>query len=77
MIEALFFGAGLTVGCLIIWLILKQKYELIQASITSEANLKIATLQEKLESEQNHFSEKQALLEESKRAMKVEFENLV
>ncbi len=77
MIEALFFGAGLTVGCLIIWLILKQKYELIQASITNEANLKIATLQEKLESEQNHFSEKQALLEESKRAMKVEFENLV
>ncbi|MFA7570455.1 MAG: DNA recombination protein RmuC [Sulfurimonadaceae bacterium] len=77
MIEALFFGAGLTVGCLIIWLILKQKYELIQASITSEANLKIATLQEKLESEQNHFSEKQALLEESKRAMKAEFENLV
>lgn len=77
MIEALFFGAGLTVGCLIIWLILKQKYELIQASIISETNLKIATLQEKLESEQNHFSEKQALLEESKRAMKVEFENLV
>ncbi len=77
MIEALFFGAGLIVGCLIIWLILKQKYELIQASIISETNLKIATLQEKLESEQNHFSEKQALLEESKRAMKVEFENLV
>ena len=77
MIEALFFGAGLIVGCLIVWLILKQKYELIQASIISETNLKIATLQEKLESEQNHFSEKQALLEESKRAMKVEFENLV
>lgn len=77
MIEALFFGAGLIVGCLVIWLILKQKYELINTSLTNEANLKIATLQEKLESEQNHFSEKQALLEESKLAMKVEFENLV
>ena len=77
MIEALLFTAGLIVGSVIFWFILKQKYELIQTALTNEANLRIATLQERLENEQNHFKEKQALIEESKSAMKVEFENLV
>jgi len=77
MIEALLFTAGLIVGSVILWFILKQKYELIQTALTNEANLRIATLQERLENEQNHFKEKQALIEESKSAMKVEFENLV
>lgn len=77
MIEVLLFIAGLIVGGLILWLILKQKYELLQTALTNEANLRIATLQERLENEQKHFNEKQVLLEESKSAMKVEFENLV
>lgn len=77
MIEVLLFIAGLIVGGVILWLILKQKYELLQTALTNEANLRIATLQERLENEQKHFNEKQALLEESKSAMKVEFENLV
>jgi len=77
MIEALLFTAGLIVGSVILWFILKQKYELIQTALSNEANLRIATLQERLENEQNHFKEKQALIEESKSAMKVEFENLV
>lgn len=77
MIEALLFCAGLIVGGLIIGFILKQKYELIHSALTNEANMKITTLQERFENEQNHFKEKQTLLEESKTAMKVEFENLV
>ncbi|MFA7084619.1 MAG: DNA recombination protein RmuC, partial [Arcobacteraceae bacterium] len=77
MIEALLFTSGLCVGSLILWLVLKQKYELMINALTNEANLKITTLQERLGSEQNHFKEKQTLLEESKMAMKTEFENLV
>lgn len=77
MIEALLFTAGLIVGSVIVWFVLKQKYELLQTALTNEANLRITTLQERLENEQNHFKEKQALIEESKSAMKVEFENLV
>jgi DNA recombination protein RmuC len=77
MFEALFFGGGSLVGAVLVWWILKQKYELLQNALTNEANLKITTLQERLENEQHHFKEKQLLLEESKVAMKVEFENLV
>jgi DNA recombination protein RmuC len=77
LFEALFFGGGLLIGSLLVWLILKQKYELMQSALSNEAHLKITALQERLDKEQLHFKEKQALLEESKHLMKVEFENLV
>ncbi len=71
--QILFFISGVVLSGLLVYFFLKQKYELINNSLIKESNLKITMLQEKLQNEQS----KQALLEESKTLMKIEFENLV
>jgi len=74
--ELLVFFAGLFFGVVIVWLLLAQKHKLELKSFILESNLKIKNINDKLQSERNHFEEKAKILDESKQQLKLEFENL-
>jgi len=65
MIEVLIFIVGATVGSIIVWYILKTKFEIQTNSILNESNIKLLSLQNQLD-----------LQTTSKDQMKQEFENL-
>ncbi|RXJ60177.1 DNA recombination protein RmuC [Candidatus Marinarcus aquaticus] len=77
MIETAIFCGGLLVGAVVVYLVLKQRHQLIVSNLENEANLKLESLNDKLQNEQAHFNEKSRLIEESKESMQSEFENLV
>lgn len=77
MIETAIFCGGLLLGGVVIYLVLKQRHQLIVTNLENEANLKLEALNDKLQNEQAHFNEKSRLIEESKESMQSEFENLV
>ena len=65
MIEVLIFIIGAAVGSIIVWYILKTKFEIQTNSILNESNIKLLSLQNQLD-----------LQTTSKDQMKQEFENL-
>lgn len=77
MIETAIFCGGLLLGAGVIYLVLKQRHQLIVQNLENEASLKLQALSDKLHNEQAHFNEKSRLIEESKQSMQTEFENLV
>ena len=74
--EILFFMLGSFISILIVWFLLRQKYKMQIESLTTESNLKIKNITDKLQSEKNHFEDKLQILDESKQQLKLEFENL-
>ena len=67
---------GILVGGLIVGLLVRYKHKLEQNSLINESNLKIKNINDKLQSEKNHFEEKLQILDDSKQQLKLEFENL-
>jgi len=74
--EVLFFVSGFIGGGAVIWIILKKRYEIEINSILNESNIKITSLNQRLESEKKHLEDKIDTLTTSKDQMKQEFEHL-
>ena len=74
--EILFLSIGIFAGVLITWFLLGQKYKLQIDSLINESNLKIKNINDKLQSEKNHFEDKLKILDDSKQQLKLEFESL-
>ena len=76
MIEILIFISGIVLGTVVIWFILKNKSEIEINSIRNEANIKLTSLQNKIDYEKKHYEDKIQTLTSTKDELKNEFENL-
>ena len=76
MIEILIFLAGLTIGSIAIWFVLKSKTDIQINAILTESNIKLTSLQNQNNLQKEHYTDKLNTLESSKDQMKQEFENL-
>jgi len=74
--DIVIFLVGLILGAFCLWIILRQKHQLEIRLLINESKLKISNIDDKLQSEKNHFEEKVQILDNSKQQLKEEFENL-
>ena len=76
MIGILIFLAGLIIGSIAIWFVLKSKTDIQINAILTESNIKLTSLQNQNNLQKEHYTDKLNTLESSKDQMKQEFENL-